>query len=78
MKQKPGKDIFVFGSARLGSALLNAGLIDEIRVIINPILLGAGTRLFQNIERKIDLKLNRSKTFRSGNVLLDYAVSNKV
>ena len=72
MKQGPGHDLAVFGSADLLSSLLRLGLIDEHRVMINPVLIGSGTPLFRNIDQKVNLKLVKTRTFESGNVLLYY------
>ena len=72
LKAQPGKDLFLFGSADLASTLIRDGLIDEFRVMLNPVLLGAGTPLFQGIGAPLELKLLRSRPFRNGNVLLYY------
>jgi dihydrofolate reductase len=72
LKQQPGKDLFVFGSADLSASMMEKGLIDEYRVMINPVLLGAGNPLFRNITARVPLKLTRAKVFQSGNVLLCY------
>jgi len=47
-------------------------LIDEHRIIVNPIVLGSGTPLYQGLKDKLNLKLLKTKTFRNGNVLLYY------
>jgi dihydrofolate reductase len=72
LKQQPGKDIVILGSAKLASSLLHQGLIDEYRVIIGPVLLGRGHTLFPNIKQKLDLKLEKTKLLRSGVVVLYY------
>ena len=74
LKQQPGQDLAIFGSANLTASLLKMGLIDEIRVIVNPLVLGHGTPLFQNVTDPIKLKLLKSRTFGNGNVLLCYQV----
>lgn len=76
LKQQPGKDIAIFGSSAFAVTLAERGLIDEYRVIVNPLLLGNGTPLLKGIKDKLDLKLLKSRTFKSGNVLL-YYVSEK-
>ncbi len=72
LKQQPGKDMAIFGSANLAASLIPAGLIDEFRIIVNPVVLGKGTPLFQGVNDKLNLKLLRTKTFHNGNVLLYY------
>jgi dihydrofolate reductase len=72
LKQERGKDLALFGSAALLGALAQAGVVDEFRIMVNPILLGKGTPLFQGIDRRTNLKLISSNTYRSGNVLLCY------
>jgi dihydrofolate reductase len=70
LKNQPGKDLVVLGSATVASSLLQAGLIDEYRVILQPVLIGTGNPLFKDITEKIQLKLISAKTFGSGVVLL--------
>ena len=72
LKQLPGKDIVILGSASLASFLLQLGLIDEYRVILNPVFLGSGKRLFQDVKERLRLKLSRTKLFGSGVVVLYY------
>jgi dihydrofolate reductase len=72
LKEKNDRDIYIFGSANLASILKNEGLIDEYRIMVNPILLGNGNALFKPSRKKLNLKLTMVKTFLSGNVLLCY------
>ena len=72
LKKQPGKDLAVFGSANLLSALVQMDLVDEHRVMVNPVLLGNGNPLFKNMEARVNLRLLQSRTFKSGNVLLYY------
>lgn len=72
LKQQPGKDLVILGSASLASSLMQLGLIDEYRIVLNPVLLGSGTPLFKGIPGKIKLKLSRTKSFGSGVVVLYY------
>jgi dihydrofolate reductase len=72
LKQLPGKDMVILGSASLASFLLQKGLIDEYRVILNPVLLGSGRPLFQDVKQRLRLKLSRTKLFGSGVVVLYY------
>ncbi len=70
-KQHSGRDLAIFGSANLMSELRRMGLIDEQRVMINPVVLGNGTSLFQTKD-KLNLKLLRTRALGNGNVLLCY------
>jgi dihydrofolate reductase len=73
LKQEPGKDILV-GGVDVPSQLLQLGLIDEYRVVVMPIIVGEGRRLFEgvNLPEKRQLKLVESKTLKSGSVALRY------
>jgi len=73
LKQQPGKDIAIFGSSDLAVTLAEQGLIDEYRIIVNPLFLGGGTPLLKGIKEKVNLKLLNARIFKSGNVLLYYA-----
>lgn len=72
LKQQPGKDMVILGSATLASFLLQKALIDEYRVILNPVLIGAGNPLFKGITHRVRLKLERTKVLASGVVVLYY------
>jgi dihydrofolate reductase len=72
LKQQPGKDILIFGSADLVNALMQHDLIDEYRLMIFPVVLGKGKRLFgDGIDMKF-LELVGTETFGSGVVVLTY------
>lgn len=73
MKAELGKTIFVFGSAELQHALLEAGLMEEIRVCLAPTLLGKGNPLFKAGSEK-RLKLLEARPIDTGAVILRYAV----
>lgn len=77
LKAQPGKEIAVFGSADLLSSLIQMDLVDEHRIIVNPIVLGNGTPLFKNLKDRLNLKLLKSRKFDSGNVLLYYQPDRK-
>jgi Dihydrofolate reductase len=70
LKALPGKDMVIFGSSDLGASLLEAGLIDEIHIVVAPILLGAGKPLFKGMRRRVPLKLLSVRQFKNENVLL--------
>jgi dihydrofolate reductase len=72
LKQQPGKDILIFGSADLVNALMQHDLIDEYRLMIFPVVLGKGKRLFgDGIDMKF-LELVGTETFSTGVVYLTY------
>jgi dihydrofolate reductase len=72
LKQQPGKDILVFGSCSLAQTLMQLDLIDEYRLMIYPVVLGSGKRLFgDGIDKKV-LRLTDTKTFSSGVVVQTY------
>lgn len=72
LKSLPGKDMFIFGSSDLSVSIYKDHLIDELRLMVNPILLGSGKTMFHGLKNRVNLKLINSKTFQSGNVLLYY------
>lgn len=73
IKKQEGKNILIFGSPAASQSLLNEGLIDEFWLFVNPIILGQGRPLFENISGTTKLKLVESKTFGSGVIALHYA-----
>ena len=70
-KQQPGKDMSIAGN-NLCTTLALRGLVDEFRIMVNPIVLGEGTRLFQGVKERLNLRLMRTRIFNSGNVLHYY------
>jgi dihydrofolate reductase len=74
MKQQPGKDIYAVGGAMLVSSLMNLGLIDELRLMVNPLILGGGKALFKDVKGRQMLKLAGAKQLISGRVGLIYDV----
>src|SRR6266705_760544 len=76
LKEMPGKDIWV-GTSDLALSFIKEGLIDEFRFMINPVVVGGGRRIFEGLNRKLDLELTESRKFDSGNVLLYYRPQKK-
>ncbi len=72
LKQEPGRDMLIYGSASIIQTLTNHGLIDEYQVLVHPVLVGGGKPLFHNIGHQVKLKLVNSKTHPSGVVVLSY------
>ncbi|MGB8216690.1 MAG: dihydrofolate reductase family protein [Candidatus Methanoperedens sp.] len=77
MKKQSGKDMVIYGSGSIVSTFMQLGLVDEYRIIVNPVVLGKGKPLFKGIMGKINLKLLKTKIFSSGNILLVYQPSKK-
>jgi len=73
LNKQPGKDVLVYGSGKLVTTLLQHDLVDELRLMVYPVVLGSGRRLLgDHAEPLKPLKLAESKTFPSGIVLLSY------
>jgi dihydrofolate reductase len=72
LKNQQGKDIAIFGSFGLALTLLPDKLIDEFRIMVNPVVLGKGKQMFDSITERLHLKLINTKVFKSGNVLMYY------
>ena len=72
LKQQPGKNILIGGSAALAKSLMEHDLIDEIRMLVHPIAVGKGKRLFAGVDQSISLKLMDTRAFASGVVALTY------
>lgn len=72
LKGKPGKNIYVVGGATLVASLLNADLIDELRLIVHPVVLGKGQALFGGVNEPLSLDLIEAKPTESGRVILTY------
>jgi dihydrofolate reductase len=71
LKQQPGQDILVAGSAALVQTLMQHDLVDEYRLLVHPVVLGGGKRLFPD-GSKNTLKLVEARAFGSGIVALSY------
>jgi dihydrofolate reductase len=67
-----GGALVILGSALLASHFLQYGLVDEYRLILNPVLIGKGRPLFPDIQQRINLKLTRTKPLASGVIILYY------
>jgi dihydrofolate reductase len=66
-------EVVVYGSRRLSRALIELGLVDELRLMVYPLLLGAGDRLFGETQDKIPMRLVDSRPFGGGVVSMIYA-----
>lgn len=77
MKEQQGNNIVAWGGATFVSSLMNKGLIDEVRLMVNPIILGGGKALFKDVKERHSLKLIRAKPLKSGKVsLTEYVIVN--
>ena len=72
LKNKPGKDIWLYGGASLITTFINLGLVDEFRLSVHPVILGEGKPLFIDIKQRLNLKMVNTRTFSSGVVQLIY------
>ena len=72
LKAQPGKNIQVPGSPRLVRSLLREGLLDELALMVHPIVLGPGMRLFDEMTEQISLKLVGSRTLSTGVLSVTY------
>ncbi len=72
LKGQPGKNAYVVGGATLVASLLNEGLIDELRLIVHPVVLGKGRGLFDGINKRLSLDLVEAKSTESGRVIVSY------
>lgn len=66
LKEQDGGPILVAGSLALAQMLMECGLVDEYRIMIFPVLLGSGWRLFPETQHKTVLRLASTRTFTSG------------
>jgi dihydrofolate reductase len=73
LKQQPGKNISITGSGTLVRSLLRDGVLDELRLLVHPIVVGRGKRLFEDEKKPTPLTLLGSKVFDSGVLYLTYA-----
>jgi dihydrofolate reductase len=76
LKQEPGKDIEMYGSASLMQTLMKYNLIDEYRICVHPFVIGKGKRLFTDGGETAKLRLVGTKTQSSGVVVLTYVPAN--
>ncbi len=72
LKEEPGKTMFVFGSAEVTDALLKAGLVDELRICLVPVVLGSGNPHFKPASEQLPMKLIDSTPLKTGAVILRY------
>jgi len=66
LKQQPGKDILAHGGVDFAQSLVAAGLVDEYRLMVHPVVLGRGLSIFAKLPKPLDLELRSTTVFRSG------------
>jgi dihydrofolate reductase len=74
LKQQRGKDIYLVGGARTTASLIDAGLVDELRLIVYPLIAGEGKALFATTERRRRLELRTIQQLQRGRVSLIYEI----
>jgi dihydrofolate reductase len=74
-KEQPGKDIYLMGGARITASLIDAGLVDELRLIVYPLIAGEAKALFGTTERRHTLELRNVRQLPDGLVSLVYVIA---
>jgi len=74
LKQQRGKDIYLMGGARITSSLIDAGLVDELRLVVYPLIAGEGKALFATTECRRGLELRKVQQLQDGRVSLIYGI----
>ena len=72
IKKQNGKDIWLYGGAKLITTFVNLDLVDVYRLAVHPVILGGGKPLFENIAERKDLKLTGLASSKGGVVMLNY------
>ena len=76
LKDAPGGDIIILGGGELGSALIEGGLVDEIRITLHPLLLGSGIPMFRPLSSRVQLSLIEARPIAEDCVFVRYRVEN--
>jgi dihydrofolate reductase len=74
LKRQPGKDIYLIGGARTTASLIDAGLVDELRLNVYPLIAGEGKALFATTQRRHGLELRGVQQLAGGRVSLIYGI----
>ncbi|NRQ34007.1 dihydrofolate reductase [Nonomuraea sp. NN258] len=75
LKRQGGRDLALFAGGQAATSAVRLGVVDQLRLVINPVLLGGGTRLFDDTYPTTDLQLTDTHRFASGALLLTYDVA---
>jgi dihydrofolate reductase len=73
LKAESGPDLLIMGSGTIVSQLTEAGLVDAYQIVVNPLVLGSGRTMFEGVTRRVNLTLEKSRTFKNGKVVLWYS-----
>jgi dihydrofolate reductase len=74
LKEQPGKDIYLVGGPRAAASLIDSGLVDELRLIVYPLIAGEGTALFATTDRRRGLEVRKVQQLEGGRVFLAYGI----
>ena len=74
LKQQPGKNIYLMGGAHITASFIDVGLVDELRLIVYPLIAGEGKALFATTERRRGLELRKVQQLSDGRVSLIYGI----
>jgi dihydrofolate reductase len=74
LKQQPGKDIYLVGGARTTASLIDEGLVDELRLLVYPLIVGEGKALFATAECRHGLELQKAQEVQDGCLSLIYGI----
>jgi len=74
LKQRPGKDIYLVGGARILASLIDAGLVDELRLHIHPLIVGEGKALFATAKRRRELELRSVQQLQGARLSMVYTL----
>ena len=75
LKTQSGPDLLIMGSGTIVSQLTDARLIDDYQIVVSPLALGGGRTMFDGVKGPMNLRLERTRAFRNGNVVLWYSRS---
>ena len=76
LKKQKGNDIMVYGGARFASTLIKHRLVDEFHFLVNPVAIGSGSPIFNELDNKQNLTLVKSKSYDCGIAVLHYKPKN--
>ena len=75
LKQQSGKDIYLIGGARTAASFIDAGLVDELRLLVYPLVAGEGRALFEAAKHRQGLRLRKTEQLKDGKLSLVYGIN---